>query len=492
MTVSFATLRLSAALLASALSAGVPALAFAADPAPRTGSGEGLEARIAGLVGRPGGLTSEQVAQRAVQTSFDLEARREQVAAASAQVDAAMVNYFPRLALLGRFTRLSPIPTPSLTAGLPAPLNALNFSFPAFLNNTTFSATLAIPISDYILRIHQGHVSATASEKAASIGEQATRLKVATDARLAYYGWAKARLQVVVAEQALAQAEGHLTDVRRLFEVGNVSKADVLRLESQVANAELLLARARELTQVLAEQLRVAMHDEKRDEYAIGEDVRAELAPLAHAHDLTTLHGEAFDRRLELRSIDESVRAVRQLVKVANAGMYPRLDAVLEANLADPQPRVVPSVDEFRGSFAATVQMTWSPNDLFAARAQARQTQSKAKELLAQKEQLKDGIRMEVAQAMQALREATVAIQTSARGLVAAEEAYRVRRELFRHGRGTVIEVTDAETELTRVRLDAVGARIDLRMARARLQHAAGRDISDTAAPAAKRAAGLQ
>jgi outer membrane protein TolC len=59
---------------------------------------------------------------------------------------------------------------------------------------------------------------------------------------------------------------------------------------------------------------------------------------------------------------------------------------------------------------------------------------------------------------------------------VAAEESYRAKRELFQVGKGTVIDLSDAEGEMTRARLAVVNAAIDARTARVRLNHALGRD----------------
>jgi len=50
--------------------------------------------------------------------------------------------------------------------------------------------------------------------------------------------------------------------------------------------------------------------------------------------------------------------------------------------------------------------------------------------------------------------------------------------QLFLQGRATSVELTDAETEMTQARLDAIGARIDHREARVRLDHATGRDVA--------------
>ena len=65
---------------------------------------------------------------------------------------------------------------------------------------------------------------------------------------------------------------------------------------------------------------------------------------------------------------------------------------------------------------------------------------------------------------------------TTKQALGAAEEGYRVRRELFRAGKATLVEVIDAEAELTRARLEVINALVEARIARVRFEHAVGRD----------------
>ena len=51
-----------------------------------------------------------------------------------------------------------------------------------------------------------------------------------------------------------------------------------------------------------------------------------------------------------------------------------------------------------------------------------------------------------------------------------------MRRELYRAGKATVVDVTDAETDLTRARVEVFNSNVDERMARVALEHALGRD----------------
>jgi outer membrane protein len=481
-------------LMAFSLAAGV-ALPAAAEKRASEESTT-LRTRLGNLVGRPGGLQAEDVATRAVATSFDLRQKQEEVMAAAASVDQALVGYFPRLNLLGRYTGLSGVDSPVLgnvvVAAAPGPVTATTptqavpLSFPIPLNQWTFQASLQVPLLDYVLRIPGVAHAAAAQRDAARWSERATRRQIASDAQVLYYQWARARLQVAVAEQALVQARGHLDSAHHAFDAGAANKADVMRVEAQVASAELFVTRARNLEAVLAEQLRTAMHDGNSAGYEIGEDVRADLAAQA-LPPLEALVDEAWRGRAEPRVLAESGRAQAAQASAARGGYLPHVDAVGDVGYVNPNPRSFPQRDRFDTIWDVGLQLTYSPNEIAASHYAARSADAKTRAISAQEGSLRDRLRVEVMQAMEALREAEFAVQSTGRGLDAAEESYRVRRDLYGVGRSTSIELTDAETDLTQARLNAIGARIDQRVARIRLMHALGRDADRDNQPSQKK-----
>jgi outer membrane protein TolC len=433
-------------------------------------------------------LTADEVARRAQATSHELRARAAERLAAEAAVDQTLAAYMPRLSGVARYTRLSSVKATSLGNLVVAPdaqpgsnpdparLLAMPVAFPTLTNQYLTQATLQVPLSDYLLRIPQAVAAAAGNAKSVALAERAARLRLATEARVVYYAWLRAGMQVAIAEQSLAQARGHLEDVKHAAAVEAASPADVLRVESQVAAAELLQARARNLVTVTETQLRTMMHDDSRQAYASQEDLAAAVAPeLPEARAVELLWSEAAMQRLELVALDESATALREQAKAALATGLPSIEAVGNAVYANPNPRIFPQSDSFRGTWDATVQLSWAPTELPAARAAKRAALARAAQLDDERAALLDGIKLEVTQAAQALAEARVAIETAHRGQHAADESCRIRRSLFQNGRATSVELTDAETELTRARMDLLSARIDLRVAHARLMHALGR-----------------
>jgi outer membrane protein TolC len=457
--------------------------AFAQTPAPEASNFYDL---IAAELGAGGGLTANEVAKRASRTSPVTRARREELVAAAARVDEAAFGYIPRVSVSAGYTRLSDtgngnagniVAAPGAPAGPIASGTTLvnaPLAFDTPLNQNTFQASISVPLSDYFFRVGPTHESAKYGETAAKERLLAEKLKVAADARISYYDWVRARLSVIVAEQALAQAEAHLADANKGLSAGTLSQADVLRIESEVARNELLVTSSKNLSSLTEEQVRTAMHDERKTGYRIGEDVR-QTAPSIGPGRLEDFFAEAQRSRPELRAFDAEHGAQERATAAERAGYVPRLEVFGNATYANPNSRIFPQEEEFRGSWEAGVQATWLISDIPSTGARVRGSEAAARAIQAERASLSDQIRLQVMSAFNDRAEARVAEKTTIRRLTASEESYRTRRLLFQNGRATTVELLDAEIELTRARLEAVNARIDARVAEVRLAYAVGR-----------------
>lgn len=435
---------------------------------------ESLEAKLASMQ-KGGGLTADQAAQRAVVNSVDVTAKKATIAVADAELDATKAQFVPELDLQARYTYLNKFHQPNINfGGMIISGDAIS---PVIPNNYNLQATLKIPLSDYVLRLSDAMSASNHSQNAAKYDEQATKLSVARDARVDYYQWIRAQGAGYVAAQALEAARGHAQDAKNAYDAGSVSRADLLRAQSQVKNAELTVAHYNNQIAIATEQLRVAMGDQADHNYDIGENILVELPPYNAPPTVGAGYGEALEHRLEMKQLGESEASLRQQAKVAAAADYPRLDASGDFIYANPNPRYFPPSQTWHDTWDANVVLSWTPTNIFGGEANKHVAEAHADEVAAKRASLKNGLRLEVNQAMNALTEATVSLASAREGLAAAEENYRVRRELYRAGKATVVDVTDAETDLTRSRLEVVNAHVDSRIARVQLEHALGRDV---------------
>jgi outer membrane protein TolC len=445
--------------------------------------------RLRAETGVAGGLTAAEAARRAETTSGDVAARAAEVDATSAAVAQTKVAFFPRLAGAARYTRLSNIEMPLLGVWVvapgaplgPLPANAPLVNAPARLpvqlDQTGFEATLVVPLSDYFLRISPAYAAAMRTEDAARFTLDAARRRAAAETKVLYYEWARARLSRLAEESAVGQARGHLDDVTRVFEAGGASKADVLRVEAQLAGAEQAAVRMAALATALEERLRVAMHIHATAPLAIGETIGTDLDSAISTRDLDVLTREAEASRPEVRGFDVTVAALGLQARASAGAGAPAFAVIAELADANPNLRYLPSPDRFATTWSVTARLSWSPNDAassFEAYRGLRARQTAASE---QRRAVVDQVRSEIATALQAVDSAASAQLTSARAARSAEESYRMRRSLFQNGRATSVELTDAETELTRARLAVISARIDARIAEVGITHVVGRDV---------------
>jgi outer membrane protein TolC len=450
------------------------------------------EAFNVGMKADPGGYSADAVGKRAADTSYQAQAAQQALRGAAARVDAAWVGFLPRLGTTFSYTRLSSFAPPSLgtlivTPDGPGPITSIStnpasptflaepLTFPLVLNNWLLQATLTVPISDYFLRINQSYTAATRGRDAARYDLIAARTKSAADGKIAFYNWLGAKGALIVAKLALDDQKTHLTDTRNLFQVGNASQVDVLRGETAVSAAELTVVQAQNLVDLGEKQLRIALHIDDQASLQSADSMDGTAMPPVQGT-LSALITEGQSQRYEVRSIDANADMARAQAKVSRAGAYPIVTGFGDAIYANPNQRIFPQTNEWFPTWDLGARITWSPNDVPVALAQAADAESRAANLVAQRQVLRDGIAVEVTQAFQAVQEADFSLGSTAKQIVSAREAVRVARELFKAGRVNSTTLTDAETELTRARLAVLNARISARTSRVRLEHSLGRD----------------
>jgi outer membrane protein TolC len=442
------------------------------------------------------GLTPDEAARRTLKNSAALEAKQRALESVDAQASQTMWAFSPKVKLGASYTRLSPVDSKINLGPRPtdpiqqAVYDVLNQGFSSLtnipVNSTVFDANLSVPLSDYVLRLSHAQTGADRARDAAVFDRGATYAAVDRDARVYYYGWVRAQAQEIIGAQNLEQANGHLKDAQNAFQAGLVSKAEVLSAQVAQKNAELLVERAKNNTELARLTLEVYMGDAPGQKYEIGEDVFAPNPALDALPESATAVREAERQRMEFKSLVAAEQAQRERAALERVADYPRLDGIAGAMYANPNQRYFPLKQEFNLSWQAGVALTWTPTDIGGAEAARDASLARAAELAAQKRQVHDGLRIEVDQALKAAREARFTIDVAGDALAASEESYRVRRELFRAGRATSVELTDAETELTRTRLQLADAHVNARIALVQLNHALGRDTEPARAAARK------
>ncbi len=445
-----------------------------------------------------GGLTANEVARRAVATSDTLVAKNAELRAAAAQVDSALYKFLPQVTLNATYARLSRVeatlgggysvgasaagplqvdPGGGLvdTAGNPVGAYPATMRLPVILNNYSLTASLGVPISDYLLRLSNSIKATKANRDASALRILAERQKVEADARVAFYNWSKAIGQVAVTEKSIDRVKARLKDVQAAFTVGSATRAEVLRLEALVATTEAGLETARAFRELAAQQLAVIM-DARSANFTLGEDV---LAPPQDEPPEPTekLVAEAQRRRHELLAVDRTIASLQHAEKVIRAGRYPRLDGFADYTYANPNQRYYFS-EGWNGSWTAGLQLSWTLNNILTEGSSAEEMSAQREALIANRRAIVEGLRLEIMAAQTDVRRASAELEAARRAAEASQAAYDTSVQLYRVGRATTADLIDSEAELVNSLLRLVTAHIDTRLAQTKLTHAVGRELS--------------
>jgi outer membrane protein TolC len=414
----------------------------------------------------PGGLTSTQAVTQVVATSPDLDRTKTLLLDAKGGAMQAMSALVPRLQLLGRYSRLSPVDNP--TYDVPG-LGTL--SFPSLTQQLASDATLVYSFTDSLAEALPAYRAAKKNKVAAGYQIEAERNDVAFAARQAYYEFARAEAGLGVANFALEAAESQRKETESLVQAGSAARVDLLRVEAQQEAARVAVERAKLGLQVATRALQALMHTDELP--TLGEDLSGPVADIPAATE-EDLKERAFRDRPDLLALRTYIEASKHQLRSAIGGRMPDLLIRGSAQYSNPNLRVIPQQDRFEATWEAGAVIRWSPNDTARAQGRAKQLQAELDRAHADVIALQDLVRVEVAEGYHGMLAARSAMQSARLGLSAAREGYRVTREQLQAGVVNTTTLLQAQAELIRAQVDVVDSAIGLRVASAQLRRAIG------------------
>lgn len=445
-------------LALAALLAASPALA-----APSTGD----EPAALVVPTTPDGWTAERVAARAVAVSTRVSAAEVDRLRAETSADFRAAEFAPRLDLRATYTRLSEIEQPAFSFGE----IVVDSPFPQILDQYALQASLTVPITDAFLAILPAWRAAKGTAEVARHQTAAAREQAALQAREAFYGFARVEAARLVADDAVRLLDAYIDDLKALFGAGQVTEADVLQARARRAEAVGQQARLDSARRVAAQHLRILLDLPPDAPIGIGEDVTRPPAPLPAAD---VLDGGWRDRP-EVAALVALGAVYEHGADAAGASRWPSLSLRGNYTYANPNARVLPQREAFDGSWDVSVILAWSPNGLVSGVARREDALLEVKRTAAELETLREGLALQLAQAVGDYHAATAALTAADEQVEAAHAAWVLQRDLLRAGEATPNDVLDAESALRRAQASLFDVRIDCHLARARVDHAIGR-----------------
>jgi outer membrane protein TolC len=437
----------------------------------------------------PDGLTSDRAVHQVVATSPNMRRTRALLSQAKGGALQAMSGLIPRLDLIARYSKLSPVETAGITTGGdtgavddlvsqvqdPAAqalwTGLTSFQFPSLTHQYATDATLVYSFTRSLAEAMPAYRAAKKSKIAAQYQIEAEINNVAFDGRQAYYEYARAEAGLAVANFALEAATSQREETEALVGAGSAARVDLMRVQAQEEAARVAVEQAKLGVQVSARALQALMHTEELP--SLGEDLSEPVTGIPTETE-KTLQERAYQNRPDLLALRKYVEVTTHRLKSAKGGAAPDVLARGSVQYSNPNLRVVPQQQRFEASWEVGAVIRWTPNNTMDATGRARQLEGDLEQAYADVTALQDAIRVEVAQGYHGILAAQSAIASARLGLGAAREGYRVTREQLQAGIVNTTTLLQAQSELIRAQVDVVDSAIGLRVAKAQLRRAIG------------------
>ena len=332
--------------------------------------------------------------------------------------------------------------------------------------------------------------SARQSMRGARLSKQATRNDIALEARRRFYGVVRAIRLAEVASSSLKLARDDERRVKALYEVGSVSKSDLLKarvrtsqsqLDSLLSNHGIISARIS-----LATLLTVPESDMA--------DVDTTLSGSTRTFEMATVLSEAGAARPDLKASELNVRAAQAGL---NAARFQRLPSVRLSGSLDysTRTRTQSQRDFYTDSTGTTLlgvgrQDTETKSDpsrsaaLFLSipifdgfQTDSRIASARANLLHARatRDALVRSLEGEVRLTLLGYQEATEREDLARQTLASAAENLNLVQQKYNVGSATILDLIDSQVQLQRAQSDLVSALADIRVAEAAVDRVRGK-----------------
>jgi outer membrane protein TolC len=409
-------------------------------------------------------LSLQDAISMALTNNLTYQAAAQDVRAAEAQLIQARGNAFPVVSAGYSYDHTQnagfifvPVPQPT---GPPL----LRRAFFSATDTNNVNATLQYAL--YTGGAVQAAIGAAAAGySAAQSNYAATRADVITQTTDSYFSLLLAQRTAVISDEAVQVGQQNLTTSQQLFSAGTAARADVLRQQVSLGNAQVAAVRAHNTADLanasLANLLNINLNSSINPTQAL------EIQPPVYA--LPDMLRSAQSRRPEIASAIDAVTIAERSVQEARAGTLPAI--ALQVSEASSKPNFVnipqPQLTE-------TLAVVWRLFDGGLTHGKVAQATAEVGKAKINLQQLRNSVDLEVRQAYFNYVAAQTAVGAASSAQASAAESLRVTQLRYKSGIGTALDLSDALLTFTQTQVQYATALSDESRALIALQRAAG------------------
>ncbi len=392
-----------------------------------------------------------------IDNSKTLKISGSKIVSAKERLNEIKTAQLPTLRLNGSYSRLSPVD--------PFQIGSMQIS-PSILNNYSARLTLSQPLFTGN-RLSSNTELTEFNSLAAETDFSKDKNQLVLDIKVAYWNYAKSLKVKETIEKNIVQVQSRFQDLENLYNNGLATNNEVLKVRVQLSNFEILLLDA-------TNNIDISLYNLNN---ILGIPVNTKLEPKAiielkqpEIPKLEDLIKASKQNRSDLKSLDFRIKSGEAGITLSKAGWYPQLNFTANYLYANPNSRIFPSVEKFKGTWDLGITLSYDIWNWKLTSYQTKQAEANLEQTRIAKELTENNIDLEVSQNYKSLLSVTAKMKLTKETVEQAKENYRVTNEKYKSGLLLNSEVVDAETSLLLAEINNITTIADYLIVIARLE----------------------
>ncbi len=418
-----------------------------------------------GLAQQKRQLTIDESIQIGIENSKTLHSSKMKIMSAEAQLSQTNASMLPALSLGASYTRLSAINPFEVQT----PFGNFVIS-PSILNN--YSATLKLQQPLFTgFKLSSSSDIAKYNSMAAKQDFTKDKQDVVYSIKNAYWNLYLAGKFKEAVDENVQEVKAHLEDIQNFYKQGLATRNEVLKVEVQLSQSQLNQIDAQNSVNLAVVNLDNTIGLPLSTEVEVQRDVNVERENVAG---LSQLIDMALKNRPELKSMQYHIDASKSGIALAESNWYPQVMLSGEYVYAQPNQRILPTQNQFKGTWDVSVGLSFNLWNWGATKDQTTQAEAQFEQTKDGFKTLRDAVTLDVTQSYFNMVKAKQKVSVTKQAVSQAEENYRVTDEKFRQGLTLNSELLDAEGALMQAKTNYAQAVVDYELAQAQLEKATG------------------
>jgi outer membrane protein len=376
----------------------------------------------------------------------------------------------PSLNLSAGYMRLNDVPVQYFNfPGSPVeiPSTAL---FPIILNSYSATASLQESVFNGFL-LKYATVNMQYTEKSASYAVENKKNDVRLDIVTTYINLYKLREAHIFVEENLNQIAAHVKEVGEFVNQGLATQNDLLRVKLDQSNIELTEIDINNQLQTVNYNLNIMLGLQGNTMITVDStSIQQEktIQPLPYYLQ------KSAENRQDLQASQMQQKAAEVAIKETQSDLYPKLSILADYDYLRPNPRIIPPLDQFQGTWDIGFRITYNLTDLYSNKNKTDVSKARLAEAQESFNQLSDNIKVEINQNYLAYNQSLQKIEVANKSLSQAQENYKLVKSRYDNHISLLTDLMDANNYLLNAKINLVSAKADAQMAYYKLLKSAG------------------